>query len=281
MHLDHLVQFGRSDKHILRETNSSMRGGTLVVIRERTFLELLDLSLATVRRRPVALGLAAAAGIAPFAALNAWLAGFSDWTDGWYLLLWLFESPWATAPLTVVLGGMMFGERLSARQVTWRVVRSTPGLFVYQTLLRGLSMIVGITYLFFSARQAFLNEVLLLEGGSFGRAMKRSTALCAQRGGEFLGQWLARIGFGLAFVVCFWLGTRTLLGALTTNTLTWRPVDETPFADPLIHFAVWLAIAFMAITRFFGYIDQRIRLEGWEVELRLRAVGRAQQGSLR
>jgi hypothetical protein len=43
---------------------------TLVQIRERSYLDLLDLALLVVRHRPRTLGLAAAAGIAPFAALN-------------------------------------------------------------------------------------------------------------------------------------------------------------------------------------------------------------------
>ena len=43
---------------------------TLVQIRERSYLDLLDLALLVVRQRPRALGLAAAAGIAPFAAVN-------------------------------------------------------------------------------------------------------------------------------------------------------------------------------------------------------------------
>ena len=43
---------------------------TLVQIRERSYLDLLDLVLLVVRQRPRALGLAAAAGIAPFAAVN-------------------------------------------------------------------------------------------------------------------------------------------------------------------------------------------------------------------
>jgi hypothetical protein len=34
-------------------------------------------------------------------------------------------------------------------------------------------------------------------------------------------------------------------------------------------------VAFFAVVRFLTYIDRRIRLEGWEVELRLRALGAA------
>ncbi len=46
---------------------------TLVQIRERSYLEVLDLALVVVRHRPLTLGLAALAGIAPFAAWNVWL----------------------------------------------------------------------------------------------------------------------------------------------------------------------------------------------------------------
>ena len=47
---------------------------TLIVIRERSFLDLLDLAFLVVRERPIAFwALTAVAGIAPFAALNVWL----------------------------------------------------------------------------------------------------------------------------------------------------------------------------------------------------------------
>ena len=38
--------------------------------------------------------------------------------------------------------------------------------------------------------------------------------------------------------------------------------------------AGWLTAAFMTVVRFLNYLDTRIRHEGWEVELRLRAEGK-------
>jgi hypothetical protein len=35
--------------------------------------------------------------------------------------------------------------------------------------------------------------------------------------------------------------------------------------------AFWLVIAYFTVVRFLSYLDQRIRAEGWEVELLLRA----------
>ena len=59
------------------------------MIRERSFLDLLDLALLVVRDRPVILGLTALAGIAPLAALNIWL--LSD--AGFPRVLWLPAAP--------------------------------------------------------------------------------------------------------------------------------------------------------------------------------------------
>ena len=49
----------------------------------------------------------------------------------------------------------------------------------------------------------------------------------------------------------------------------------------LFQAGVWLAIAYFGVVRFLSYIDRRIRLEGWEIELRFKAVGRAHGGETR
>ena len=37
--------------------------------------------------------------------------------------------------------------------------------------------------------------------------------------------------------------------------------------------SMWATATFLAVVRFLSYLDVRIRQEGWEVELRLRAEG--------
>ena len=86
---------------------------TLVQIRERSYLDLLDLALLVVRQRPRALGLAAAAGIAPFAALNYGILSNPETPPAIWPVLLFLEAPWATVPLTLVLGGLMFAVLLS------------------------------------------------------------------------------------------------------------------------------------------------------------------------
>jgi hypothetical protein len=248
---------------------------TLIQIRERSFLDLLDLALVVVRSRPRVILLAALVGIAPFAALNAYLTYDPEFAFVYYLGLLAVEAPLAMAPLTVVLGGLMFGERPSAARVARTVFQALPALIVYQVIVRALLVVSVIFYPVVPAKLAFMDEVILLERGRVGAALKRCSTLTGNRGGDFFGQWLAEVAFGFLFVAAFWFGTGAITNALTTAELTW---DEAGWGDLYgfrMQLAVWLAITFFAVARFLTYIDQRIRLEGWEVKLRLQAVGRA------
>ena len=90
---------------------------TLIQIRERSFLDLLDLSLHVIRARPLALVVPASIGIAPWAVLNAWLLSDPSFSTVYWIMLLALEVPWATAPLTLVLGDLMFG--IPARPAAW------------------------------------------------------------------------------------------------------------------------------------------------------------------
>src|SRR5262249_20774305 len=98
-------------------------GRTLVPIRERSFLNLLDLSFLLIRSQPRRLGLAACAGILPFAIGNAWLFARDDFSTLYALPLLYLEAPWACLPLTLVLGGLIFGQPPSAREIVGRIFR--------------------------------------------------------------------------------------------------------------------------------------------------------------
>jgi hypothetical protein len=98
---------------------------TLVLIRERSLLDLLDLSLVVVRQKPLTLGLAALFGIAPFAALNAWLfSSIMEPESDLPLFLWMVEAPFASAPLTLVLGGLMFGQKPTFGRVVLTLLKA-------------------------------------------------------------------------------------------------------------------------------------------------------------
>ncbi len=62
---------------------------------------------------------------------------------------------------------------------------------------------------------------------------------------------------------------------LAGGELTWDQPGLGRLRRSVVSSRVWIAIAFFAVVRFLSYIDRRIRLEGWEIELRLKMVGRA------
>jgi hypothetical protein len=250
---------------------------TLIQIRERTYLELLDLALVVVRQRPTEIVPAALVGVAPFAAFNVWLMSQPDITIAQFLIVLLLEAPWASAPLTVVLGMMMFGERPAPKRVGRTLLRGLPALILFQGVVRFIVVATVFGYPFFPSRLAFLNEVILLEKGRVSDISERCATLCGVRGTEFFVRWLGQIVLGVMFVACFWFGVGAIQNALTTSELTWERPGLGDFEGAKVQIAAWIAIAFFAVVRFLSYIDQRIRLEGWELKLRLQAVGQAME----
>ncbi len=246
---------------------------TLVQIRERTFLDILDLTLVLLRRRPLALGLTAVLGIAPWALLNlALTTGTGEAKPFLMLLLIVLEAPLATAPLTVLLGGLMFDSRPTAGRVLRTLIRRMPLLLLYQGLIRaGLLLSVVFAWVI-PAKLAFLNEVILLERGMGSKVLSRSNDLSTDRGGELVAQWIAQLLFGLLFVLAFWFALENALDVFH-NQLAWEEPTWENLLGPWPLIGVWIVVAFFGVVRFLTYIDQRIRLEGWEVELRLKAVG--------
>jgi hypothetical protein len=248
--------------------------GTLVRIRERTYLEVLDLAFVVVRSRPRALSLAALAGIAPVAALNAWLTYDGELPVPFYALMIFVEAPWATVFLTMVLGDLMFGQPVHPVRLLGRLLRALPSLIVYQFLLRLVLIVLIFPAPLIPAKLLFLNEVIVLERVGWRRTLSRSVQLCARRGGDLFVQWLGQLAFAAVFVLCFFCGTGAVISALTTNEMTWERPGWDDVYGARFQVGLWLALGFMAVARFFTYIDHRIRKEGWEVELRLRDVAR-------
>jgi hypothetical protein len=95
---------------------------------------------------------------------------------------------------------------------------------------------------------------------------KRSHHLHVPSSGDLFGRWLGAASIAMML-------TGTAFGAFLFISgdffNDWRPG---PFmlltAFPL---SLWIVAGFMTVARFLSYLDLRIRHEGWEVELLLRA----------
>lgn len=256
---------------------------TQIVIRQRGQLDLFDLALKVIRAHAGRLGLALVMGAAPFFALNHYLLGGlveaevdpDSVTGFWFLLavLTVWEIPLATAPVTLYLGGVLFDEPPRAGQIARQMLRCAPQLLWYQVVLRGIFTLFLPTWIWLFSQWTYLNEVILLErnpmvrrsadGPSTGR---RCRGLHAAMAGDLFGRWMLAVLLGGLLVLSLWGSLYVVRGMLLDN---WQR-DAAWFT---LHFeiALWVVVGVLAVARFLGYLDLRIRREGWEMELLMRA----------
>ncbi len=247
----------------------------LIQVRERSFLDLLDLTFQVLRERPLVVTIAALAGVLPCAALNYWLESDPASSPAFFVFLLMLETPFATAPLTVALGDLMFNMPVTPRRLGWALLSGLPMLVLTQLMLRGVLLVTVLGYLFFPSRLAYLDEVILLERMRGFKVLGRAIALCRGLEGEYFPSWAAQVALGATFVVCFTTGSDTIISALFGDELSWSRPRTGGLGGLLFQSAIWIAVAYFGTFRFLSYIDRRIRLEGWELELRLKAAGRA------
>jgi hypothetical protein len=257
---------------------------TRIAIRERNFIDILDLALAVLREHAGPLALALIAGAAPAALLNYWLL------SGWLLedafdpgdlagylfvmsLLVCWELPLATAPITLYLGQALFEERPNTARLLKDLLTSLPQMIFFQVIVRGIFVwfVISIPVPFLG--WPYLSEIVLLERNPWRKrsaagtsTFGRSSNMHGRNRAELFSRWFGSLLLGSLLVLVFWRSlwylVRVVSGQLESNApqyTIWLPA------------ALWLVLGFFAVVRFLSYLDLRIRTEGWEVELLLRA----------
>lgn len=216
----------------------------------------------------------------------------------WILsLLTIIEGPLASGFATAYLGRIVFEDRPRIWQLVIEVLKMAPRVIWSQLIVRGvgLAWLLALSIDRYSEFQAgiegfllpllvflnlairsfrpFINEIILLERNpilsrdpntmTVGR---RSGQLHNPSGGELFGRAIltGTVGF-LMTVACF----STMLFLMGVFFNSWSPgPGMLLFGLPL---AMWLVSVYLTVARFLSYLDLRIRQEGWEVELRMRA----------
>lgn len=280
---------------------------TRIVVRERTQIELMDLSLHVLRAYGARLLPAAIVGIVPLMVLNelllGWMLGPSLYDFGidflpfrylWNMSLLVFlEAPLGTIAATVMLANLTFEERPSMREAWRSVWQAADKLFLCQVVFRGplaawlllfaardefsfslaefwLIMLVGVVGLV-RANRTFLPEVAVLErlpwrspNPMVMTLSKRLSMLHATV--SLFPRWLTMAVVSVVLGVAIAHGFLFISGMVLYD---WR------WGPWLVRFgcpaAMWLVAIYAAVVRFLSYLDTRIRNEGWEVELLLRA----------
>jgi hypothetical protein len=219
------------------------------------------------------------------------------------------EAPLASAFIVAFLGPAVFLEQRTIRQVVGDVFRFAPQLLLSQGLLRGLFAAWAL-YLFVEREQAnafvegfllivvmiwstaarafrpYINEIILLEKNPL-RARTPNTITISKRGthlhgpysGDLVIRWIGSAAVGLLLFVLTLAAVILIQGFLISHwpvswtTSPFELVSRVNWIDLEIIYpaCLWLVAVFMSVVRFLSYLDLRIRHEGWEVELFMRA----------
>lgn len=280
---------------------------TCIAIRERGLFDLLDLSLGVFRAHAPRIVLLAVLGVLPWAVFDYWLLGepndhLAERANRNEAYLWVlsvlivWQTPLATAPLTLYLGASLFEARPSLGAVFRRLWTRRGQLFALQVVMRGL-IAVWVVWLFVRSPTSpgwwiamffcwlmwffsygfrpYVNEILLLEMNPLvkGRhhaltTMGRASNMRKIAAGIIFGRWCLAFFVGGALLASMWFSCEQFV-----QLLTFRPAYATTFFTVLYPLALWTVMVYFTIVRYLCYLDLRIRTEGWEVELALKAEG--------
>lgn len=213
-------------------------------------------------------------------------------------LLIYIEAPLLSLPTAIYLGNTVFLQPVTLKQVARDLWKAAPQIFVCYFLMRGIlpAMIVpllndrvfqegpywemiflpfiAIYSAVMRAFRPFIAEVILLERSplisrnpNVLSINKRSGFLHGPSSGDLLARWMGATFLAFLLLIVVLTSGITLqvllLGMKSSNDLIYLH-----FVFPAL---LWTVAAYESIVRYLEYLDLRIRHEGWEVELLLRA----------
>lgn len=222
-------------------------------------------------------------------------------------LLVILEAPLGTALVTVYLGKAMFVDRPALKDVLRDFLPSARPLLWCHGLLRGvvpayLLLLAldrrdewnpGIEFFLLGALTAtvmmvrtfrpYLNEIILLERTPLVSQTPNSVTLSSrstQLHRSDINELVSRSWTVMFFAPAL---TGMVFGCYVFFTGTffndWQPG---PVMIAIVYpLSMWFVAGYLAVVRFLNYLNSRIRQEGWEVELLMRAEAARLQGQAR
>ncbi|MDR1958133.1 MAG: hypothetical protein LBQ54_03655 [Planctomycetaceae bacterium] len=250
-----------------------------LVIRKRTFGELIDLTFRLTQKEGRQVFFWFFCLAFPFAVLNYYLTSLItahwEWTsseEAWQafsmginLILTLFEIPFASSLAILYLGKRTFApeEKPDRFEIVGSWLEVFPQLFLYLILLYPVTLLYECTV-----------EIITLERTPlFSRkkerisTFKRLRIFHRERFGEQIGFFILAVLFCVlvlpGVLICVETGVDLLFG---------KALDDVTFF-PTVIFPVllWSVYGLLLILHFLRYLDMRIEREGWDVELAFRA----------
>lgn len=237
--------------------------------------------------------------------------GERPWRFLWNMSLLVYlEAPLAGIVSVGYLGPAVFLERRTIRQVVMDTLKRAPQWVVCQLLLRGtlpawlLLLMVNLWYRIefngwiegfllpalvlysslFRALRPYINEIILLERLPMQSANptemtvgRRSANLQGQYSGDLVVRFIIASAVGLLLWLAICTSTLVVLmflfnsGDLTVVDLLDR-FDITWYHAQIVYPCIlWLMAGYFSVVEYLDYLDLRIKHEGWEVELLMRA----------
>lgn len=221
------------------------------------------------------------------------------------LVLFLFQFPLISLPATIFLGDQIFLEAPTFKQLLiklreiWQqsfwvlgiarmaIVSLVIAFFVNQNTVfdpvAELALLITLSIaLLIRAVWPFAPEILGLERCFIRPNATSPISYSARRTGLHQSVSSDHVG---RFIACTL--TATLLAMIMSSALLTAisalkgNLDLGPWYDRIcIPLIFWTVGVFVVVFRFLCYLDSRIRLEGWELELRLRAEGQRVQAAM-
>lgn len=222
------------------------------------------------------------------------------WRHAWHLTtLFVLQFPLISLPTTVFLGNRIFHQAIPLRKLL-RQLGTIAGrwLLILGVVRLGLAGLVlelfvdreqafdpliefwffvfafGLV-LFTRGLRPFAPEILGLElcplraeSTKVINYRVRSRALHRYTSSENLPRFLGATCYG-TLLVCMLIGAQMFVLGASTGQWSWNAWFD--YAG--LALSLWAVGIFVSVFRFLSYLDNRIRLEGWEIELRLKAEG--------
>ncbi|MFV1968576.1 MAG: hypothetical protein ACC628_24410 [Pirellulaceae bacterium] len=222
------------------------------------------------------------------------------------MLLVVIEAPLASIFATKYLGQAVFLERPLLSEVFLDVLKMLPRVAWCQLLVRGIlatwllvltldrygDFHIGVEILLLGgiavyasllrAVRPFNNEIVLLERNPLRSneetvmtVGRRSWQLHGPSSADLFGRWLGTALFAVLLTAAV-MGAFIFLSGVFLHD--WKPGPiMISYGFPL---SMWIVAGYLTVVRFLSYVDLRIRHEGWEVELRMRAEATRLQSTL-
>lgn len=246
-----------------------------IVLRERSALELTDLSIRFVRSlAPLAYLRVSAAVLLPLYALCLGLRYAAELDWGWIWLIAWVASTLAQGPFTLLAGRLLFADDVRTADILRDTLRRS---FTYGASLLAraiflvLSLITFVGPLVVWALTAYLHEIVYLENAGLRTALGRSRRFVRGRSGSSL-EMIVLIGCEIFSAVV--LGE--VVGMVLTEFVFQITVPVETLAEDggsIFALAGWLAVVpFTSALRFLFYVNERTLRDGWDVQVRFLGI---------